>query len=302
MKWGKLILLVALSLGISVAFVPNVARDCSPLLGQGESYGPADMPTVRLSREVSASTAAPIEQRDESVRRYLKVSVRIRNGNISGSGTVCYYDRAQNMAYVITCAHLFRGGERTVQVHAFYKNNVKLASPQTFTAEVIGFDAHQDIGFIKFRPDWIMDEYFRIAPENYPLPAGQQFISTGCDGAREVAAYDVTIVGVHYDPMRRLDDLIIRNNGPRRGRSGGGLLTTDGYYVGICWGSEDPDGGTRAGLFVPLSRIHAYAKRHGLDFLLRVEPPQPAAIANTLPIVDRSGPQQSYPNNYIPLP
>jgi hypothetical protein len=214
---------------------------------------------------IDGTRRSPLERRDASVYRYLTNSYRIENsqGNASifGSGTLCWYDSKTNTGYIISCGHLFNGGEKQVGIDVYYKNKVKLARPQRFIADVICYSKKEDISFLKFKPDWIPEEYFPIAPISMS-PTSGSFISAGCDNAREVAAYDVTVVGLDGD------NLITRNNSPRHGRSGGGLITPDGKYVGICWGSSDPYNGTGTGIFVPLFRIHRYAKSQSLGFLL----------------------------------
>lgn len=241
---------------------------------------------------------APIENRGEEYRRWLKVSVRIRNGNISGSGTVCYYNREKKTAYVISCGHLFRGGEKTAEINAFYKNNVKLAAPAKYTATVLTFSNSEDISFMSFQTDWDLDEYFPVAPVDYKITPGQIYKSCGCDGAREVACYLMKAVGIEGR------NLVLVENGPRHGRSGGGLMTADGYYIGICWGSTDPYNGTGKGLFVPLNRIHAYAQQSNLGWLMEVGKPNPAnqAGARLLPIVGVNGQILKLPPEFIPLP
>lgn len=79
------------------------------------------------------------------------------------------------------------------------------------------------------------------------------------------------------------------------------FMTNDGYYVGICVRSSDPYNGTGTGLFVPLTRIHAYCQRAGLSFLLNLPKVQPGGLQN-IKIVDCIGAQGTYPKDYIPVP
>lgn len=245
------------------------------------------------------SGLAPIELRDEKVWRWMSGEFRIENrvgrGTIYGSGTLCYYDRKTNTGYIISCGHLFEGNEKTMTVTTWYKNGKKLTSPASYTAQVICFDKREDIAFFKFTPDWVPNEYFPIAPIASSPTSGTRLWSIGCDGGREVATYDVRVVGMEGE------FLITRENSPRRGRSGGGLVTPDGWYVGICVRSSDPDNGTGTGLFVPLSRIHPYCQRNNLGFLLNLSKRNGSAVGE-FPIVDRVGPQGTYPKDYIPVP
>lgn len=274
-------------------------------VGQIQIHPLDNMPIVnspeleQLDRKYSRY-ALPNPIRNESVRNYLQASVRIINGNTSGSGTICYYDSSKNIAYIITCGHLWKGSynsatspnKRTCQIEVWYHNDTKLDSPKRYSAEIIAYispDAGNDIGFIKFTPDWTINKYYPIAPIDFNYKEGEVFESCGCDHAQEVAAYEVSIVGIEGK------NLVTTNNSPRPGRSGGGLLTKDGQYIGICWGTQRVDG-SGLGFFVPLPRIHAFCRDHGLEWLLRVN------NEIDIPIIDLRGPRREYPKNYIPRP
>ena len=104
------------------------------------------IPQIRLVHTTlpEITNREPIPKRDVSVLYYLQCSVRIHVGNVSGSGTICYYDPQKNEAYVISCSHLFPGTENpgaskthNTKINVFYKNDTKLTSPQTFNANVI---------------------------------------------------------------------------------------------------------------------------------------------------------------------
>lgn len=286
-------------------WVENDGKFGGPLLRRGYQYSPPQQFYYNPQYQpyypdgdqlFQGNSLAPVENRGEEYRRWLKVSVRIRNGNISGSGTICYYNREKKTAYVVSCGHLFKGGEKTAEIHVFYKN--KLPQVSKYTATVLTFSNSEDISFMSFQTDWDMDEYFPIAPTNYQINSGQTYYSCGCDGAREVACYLMKASGMEGR------NLVLTENGPRHGRSGGGLMTTDGYYIGICWGSTDPYNGTGKGLFVPLYRIHAYAKQSNLGWLLKVGKANPAnqAEARKLPVIGIDGRKLEVPPEFVPLP
>lgn len=243
---------------------------------------------------------APEEQRGEEYRKYLKTSVRLRNRGIYGSGTICYYDRDKNTAWIVSCGHVFRGGETTIEVHVFYKNEQKLDRPQIFTGKVICHspglgEGGEDISFITFKPDWELDGYAAIAREDTRMQQGQTFFSCGSDGGREPACYLMKAVGMEGRSM------VLVENGPRHGRSGGGLMNAEGWLVGICWGSTDPFNGTGKGLFVPLTRLHPYARSNSLQWLLEVGMIQPS-LARRIPIINWVGDRKQFPFDHIPLP
>lgn len=263
----------------------------------GDQLKPIPMPLhqgemVFQSDEVST----PEPNRDDSVKKWLIPSVRIRVPGAAGSGTICHYDRNKNTAYVISCAHLFKRGDTKATIEVFYKNDQKLASPQKFDAKVLSFKVGyfaDDISFMSFTPDWIPKSWFPIAPIDRPIATGERYFSVGCDHAGEVACYFVKPQGIDGS------FLATRENSPRPGRSGGGLIDKDGYYVGICVRTSDTSG-NGTGYFVHLKTIHDYCHANGLDFLLKVH--RPNGLLRMIPIVDKIEPQGTYDQDYIPSP
>lgn len=268
---------------------------------QGADVAP--MPILRDSRPTRIIYGfAPKEDRGAEYRRYLAASLKINVSGASGSGTIIHYDPQTQYAYVISCGHLWSGSKSAEElknnpveckVTTWYHNSEKLGDPKQYPAEVLFWSNNRgyDSSLLRFKPDWIPD-YFPIASVDYPLPPGKSFHSVGCDGGREVARYEV-----HIKEMRGAD-LITELNSPRPGRSGGGLLSSDGYYVAICWGTSDTRSGNGIGYFTPLSAIHKMFKENGFEWLLKGS----FLRGRTLPIYDRSNPARVYPQDYLPVP
>ena len=262
------------------------------------------MPIVKTDLPPIIGHPIPNAKRDASVTYYLQSSVRIKqNGYVKGSGTICYYDEQTGEAWVISAGHLWRGNKEPgsppeeAVVELFYKNDKRLSHPKSFKAEIICYSNNEvDIAFLKFRPDWVPQHYFTIAPKDYLLKKNDKYESTGCDRAEIPASYTITII----EGERRGPDLITKDNSPRPGRSGGGLLTTNGLLIGICWGTTERDG-SGYGYFVPLRKIHSYTSKHKeIAWLLKV--PQYSYIINMIPIVESNGIQRQVPDRYIPVP
>lgn len=247
---------------------------------------------------------APIEQRGPEVRKWLAPGLKIRVSNASGSGTIVFHDPKDGYAYVQSCGHLWNGNmtaeegrRRNVRckVITWYHNQEKLGSPKEYPAEVLYYsnDRGRDVSLLRFKPDWKPD-FFPIAPENYQFKEGMHLHSVGCDGGREIAHYDVIYVGTRGGQW---PDIVTTKNSPRPGRSGGGLTSSDGYYVGICWGTTDFNGGGN-GFFTPLKTLRIYNEQNGFGWLNEVD----HGLARKIPIIDRNNPQGKYPRDYIPLP
>ena len=250
--------------------------------------------------------AAPIERRDDSVRRWLAAGLKIDVSGASGSGTIIYYDELSKYAYVQSCGHLWNGNmdskeaarrKVTCKVTTWYYNEQKLSSPKSYTAEVLYYNnvEGEDCSLLKFKPDWI-PEYYPIAPEDFVFQKNAKYHSVGCDSGSEVAHYDVTFIGMRKIGPNESLDLVTTENSPRPGRSGGGLMT-DEFYVAICWGTSDYQG-RQNGFFTPHQVFRAYNKKNGYEWLNLVG----SSLARRIPIIDRNNPQGKYPKDYVPLP
>ncbi len=260
-----------------------------------------NMPLVepRADEKYHRTSFAPREDRGLKYRRFLAASLKIRARSASGSGTICYYDDSKNEAWVISCGHLWKGrssSPQSAKVVVWYHNDQKLSEPRTYPAQVLFHSNRRgwDLSLLKFKPDWV-PEYFPIAPLTFPIKIGMPAHSVGCDGAREVARYGVEIIDLGGNGR----DLRTRKNSPRPGRSGGGLLTEDGFFIGICWGTTAFDG-SGTGMFTALGSIHEVYKREGYQWLLGAQ--KLSGLARRIPIRDMEGPQKKYDRNYIPMP
>jgi hypothetical protein len=218
----------------------------------------------------------PIEERGEEYKKFLSPSLKIMVSGASGSGTIIYYDKKENLAYVATCGHLWNPGvlnyeqakikKLKCKVLTWFHNDKKLDETKTYEASVLFYSYVEgcDTALIKFTPDWIPD-YFPIAPKDYPYIKGSMAHSMGCDGGNEVAHYKVEIVGI-----RNRGDLVTIQNSPRPGRSGGGLVDDNFFYIGTCWGTTAFDGGGQ-GFFTSLPVIHDFWSKNSFDWLLKIK-------------------------------
>lgn len=265
----------------------------------------AEMPIVFDTKHTKTSielASSPLEQRGEEFREYLAASVKIKVNGAAGSGTICYYDPTEKWAYVISCGHLWDGNKsykelqkdpRKVEIIIWYQNNKKLSQAKSYQAEVLFWSNTRgyDCSCLRFKPDWI-PEYFPIAQIDYKIDKQTKLNSLGCDGGDEVARYGVEFV--EY----RGSDIITQKNSPRPGRSGGGLLTDSGWYVGVCWGTSDISSGNGIGYFTPLKSIHEVFIKNGHEWLIRLS----EFSGRDIPIHDRQSPKKKFETDFIPIP
>lgn len=231
----------------------------------------------------------PLANRSPTYADYLDVSIRIHYGEISGSGTIIYYDPKNNIAYVASCGHLWDRNalQNQCTIVSFYQNKIRRKA-RTYIGRCVFFDSEKDISLIIFKPDW-QPSYFIIAP--FDAKVGNSYVSTGCDNASEVAAYIVKISN------KKKDGSLITIPGPRPGRSGGGLLQS-GYYVGTCIKTSD-ETGNGYGIYVGLPDVRAVYKKYGYSWLLSLKP---FDFAQKIPIRSHTNPGKKYPKNWILIP
>jgi hypothetical protein len=253
------------------------------------------------------STRPGWEERGEEFRKWLAPSVRVGKSGSSGSGTIFYYDSSTNEAYVISCGHLFNRGYKSAEAYkqkpdsatidVFYHNEKKLDSPKSYKAQVLchvwgNSDSDIfDVSLMKFTPDWKEPWILPIAPKDLKLVPGKYYHSLGCDGGGEVAHYSVKYLSER--PSGTVTELVMSNeNGPRGGRSGGGVFTDDGYLICIC-----SRGDSNSSLWTSLNQIHKLLTQEKF-----VDQLEGITMANKIPVVDRNGPQGKYPRGYLPSP
>jgi hypothetical protein len=257
---------------------------------------------LEMPCDKTVMTAPGWEERGVEFRKWLAPSVRIGGG----SGTMCYYDPVENWMYVISCGHLFSRGHKTKEqylenrktmtVEVFYHNNKKLDAVMKYEAEVLahvwGNDDSSifDVSLMRFRPNWKDPWYLPIAAKDFKYVRGQMYHSCGCDGRSEVAHYLIEFVEERANG--NITEIVTLKNGPRGGRSGGGVFTDDGQLVAIC-----SRGSGEYGYWTSLKQIHKFIQDEGFEFLI-----VGAGLARQIPVVDINGSGRNFPPDYIPVP
>lgn len=238
------------------------------------------------------------EERGVEYSKWLFSGVRIGGA----SGTMAYYDKKDNWMYIISCGHMFGNTGRfdanyykkrpqNYNIEVFYHNDKKLSQPKTYTAQLLCYvwqnDCH-DVSLMRFHPDWSNPRVSSVVPKDYK---GDAFYhSIGCDARTEVAHYLVK----NYSRRQSYGvyEIITVQNGPRGGRSGGGLFNDKGQLLGICSrGGTGPNVGT--GYFSDWTQIHNFLNEEGYGFVLKSR--------LTIPIIDRNNPQGQYKEDYEPV-
>jgi hypothetical protein len=248
------------------------------------------------------SNLAPIEDRDERFIEFLSQSVKINSNGSSGSGTIIYYDYSTKYAYVISCGHLWKNNKffdekenhPKAKIVTWYKNSKKLENFETYEAEILFWsnDRGYDVSCLKFKPDWIPN-YISVSDIKYEFTKNLKLNSLGCDGGKEVARYEVEFRSMNPP------DIITSLNSPRPGRSGGGLITNTGLFVGICWGTSDTTSGNGIGYFTPMNSIYHVFDKNKHRWILESSQGTPV---QKIPIYDWNDYNKTYDKNFIPIP
>ena len=270
-------------------------------LSFGVSFGAEslDKPILYETNPHVLSVSSPNEQRDEKYARFLGISLKIHVDGASGSGTICHFDKSSGFAHVISCGHLWSGNmsydkhnppNHSAKVITWYKKGAKLERPESFNAEVLFWsnDRGYDVSLLRFKPDW--EPEFAPIDESFNIEKGMILNSLGCDGGSEVARYEVSFK--EFSGM----DIITVKNSPRPGRSGGGLITDCGKFVGVCWGTSDTSSGNGIGYFTPVNSIKEVFVKNEHGWLLGL------LGFRSIPIKDIENPEARYGEDFVPFP
>ncbi|MGO9108597.1 MAG: trypsin-like peptidase domain-containing protein [Thermoguttaceae bacterium] len=234
--------------------------------------------------------AAPPKQQPATDAAMLAASVRLRvedpQGHNCGSGTIIDA-RAGGEALVLTCGHLFRDSNGTGKIEVDVYGPAPAVS---VPGRLVAYDLERDIGLIAFRPQGPV-MVARVAPPGYAIRVGDAVTSVGCNEGDDPSVQHsrVNSLDRFLDPSEQRGgnaagrphapwNLQVAGQ-PIRGRSGGGLFSTDGMVIGVCNAAEPVD---CEGLFAALGSIHAALDQQGISSLYK----QPVAPPAMVPPVD----------------
>lgn len=194
----------------------------------------------------------------------VRIKVADRTGNSYGSGTVI--DVRNGEALILTCAHLFRDsdGKGDIQVDLFGHGE-----PQHVAGRLIGCDLSKDVGLVGIAAPASL-EAIHVAPPGYTLHAGDRVATIGCSNAAPP-----TVQSSHVDSIGRFRgpaNFQVAGQ-PVQGRSGGGVVSADGFVIGVCNAADPED---NEGLYAALPSVYKELDRAKLTFVYR---PESAATA-----------------------
>jgi hypothetical protein len=128
---------------------------------------------------------------------------------------------------------------------------------ESFPGEVISFDPEADVGLVRIAPEETLPA-LRVAPPSFAPKPGAPVTAVGCSLGAAPTAQQAKITAID----RYLGPPNIECSGlPVQGRSGGGLVTQEGYVIGVC-SAADPS--ENRGLFAGLGAVQHELDRSGL--------------------------------------
>jgi hypothetical protein len=175
----------------------------------------------------------------------------------------------------MTCGHIFREskGEGEITVDLFYPQ------PHTVTGTLISYDDLRDIGLVSIETEHAL-KTIPIAPENYRVQPNSKVITVGCNSGN-----DPTVCNSHVKSINRYNGPpnIQVAGAPVDGRSGGGLISSEGFLVGVCNAADPEDD---EGIYAALGTLHWQLAQVGLSSLYQRQ--QPAESPATEALADSS--------------
>lgn len=230
-------------------------------LGGGRARAAAAAPeksnagNERLSRDASGPGAAGKGSYERMLRASVRLKVEDDAGNSCGSGTVI--DARQGEVLVLTCGHMFRDAAKGGRIWVdFFGPD----APKQVEGRMIDYDLKADVGLLSVATKYPVT-VAPLAPPESVLSRGEPVISIGCDGGADptVRETQVTSINRYVGPAN-----VQVGFQPVQGRSGGGLFSSDGRVVGVCY-AADPEGDE--GLFAALPAVLEALDRNRLSFV-----------------------------------
>jgi S1-C subfamily serine protease len=203
----------------------------------------------------------------EAQVKALTAAVRVVNstGDVTGSGVLLR--RSGPVAYVLTAAHVVAGAKK-VEVATFSAESYPKPAAVYRSAEVIATSEELDLAVLRWTTKEAMPGVMEVCPPS-KVPEKKNFaaLSVGCpDGGAPVCVLeDVKTKRPVLKPGAKPGTGVLcweTAAAPVKGRSGGPLLDTRGYLIGV-----DSGAGDGKGYYTHIEAIHTFLKANGLKWL-----------------------------------
>ncbi len=220
---------------------------------------PPSMPAVTAKSGASSNGS----NADAFIRASVRLKVDDPTGNSYGTGTIV--DARNGDALVLTCGHLFRDskGKGHITVDLFIPG-----APRSVPGRLVHYDLDSDLGLVSIRPGMAV-KAIPIAPADYQISPGAKVVNVGCNNGNDPTARFSAVTTVD----RYLGPANVQVAGrPVVGRSGGGVFSSEGYLIGVCF-AADPT--ADEGLYRAHRAVHTLLDKNNMAYIYR----QPGATA-----------------------
>jgi len=243
---------------------------------QGPATGDSAAPVDQQTHGADAAGRFSLTQA-QLLAACVRIKVADRTGNSYGSGTII--DVRNGEALVLTCGHLFRDsdGKGEIRVDIFGPGE-----PTQVPGHFIGCDLEKDVGLVSI-PARAPLQAIHVAPPGYTLHVNDSVATIGCSNGAPP-----TVQSSHVDSIGRFrgpPNFQIAGQ-PVQGRSGGGVVSADGFTIGVCNAADPED---NEGLYAALASIYKELDRAKLSFVYQPAitgaSPDTALASATLPSV-----------------
>ena len=213
---------------------------------------------------------------DRFARDPLTASARIRVTHGKdiryGSGTII--DSEQGRAIILTCGHILRGLGKHAIVEVDYYKSPK-SKPQSFVADVLGFDLDADLGVLAISPDQELP-VVKLGIASKVPEVKDRVTSVGCGGGKSPSAEKHYITAINrYQGADNLEC----DGEPEQGRSGGGLFLGP-ELIGVCIYADPKD---KRGIYTGLKPVALILRKSKLSHLVPTLSAVESAIADVEP-------------------
>jgi len=220
-------------------------------------------------------------------------------GTTMAGGSGVLVGRDNQYTYILTASHVVDPGT-DIDVFLYWRNGQVVPARQS-RKSVVHRTSHGDVAIVKMQTTAPMTGFLPICPRNLaPTGLGDSdlsssfrtpILSVGCDHGDPPYCWTAWAIGKSYQPCgRRNHPYITTSYPPVSGRSGGPLVSTLGYVVGVCSSTS----GT-TGSFSSLPEIWRVCDAAGLSWLYDCQ---------TVPSVPQFSPPvqpiQPVPEQYVP--
>lgn len=211
-----------------------------------------------LPAEIEAINAPGFTKEQQVAAVRGTVRIVNRGQNFEGSGALI--GRIGPLGYVLTANHVVAGAER-VDVELFSARSYPRPE-EVIPSDVIARAPDIDLALVEVPLRNLPPGMIRVCPlASRPVEQAFAALSVGCTDGKAPECRTERVTG--NKQIRRPDAATAAwvwqaEQASIRGRSGGPLIDTKGFLIGVCSGT-----GKERGYYSHLDEVHAFLKRNG---------------------------------------